>query len=185
MKDPTSSDELERRLAELPEEVPGLDPEAARRFRKARRRIHRHHVAWRDGMPTLDSLFDDDSHRARALAGSLCTELEDVLVAWGSARAKAGRPDAAAREFVRATAEAWRERAVGMARGREWGVEAREVFEGVLDDLVARARARGEAALAGEARADPLPARPWQVRLRRILRVPVVLIRRFLRPDTR
>lgn len=181
-----SERELERHeeeLAAIPAEPTGLDVEGERQFRKARRRIGRHHRGWRAGMPALDTLFDDEAHRARALAGSLCTELEDLLITWGRLRSAAGRPDAEAERFVDRTARQWQERAREFVGPMGWqGAAAEEVYLGFVADLSERARKRGRAALRD--RAEQVRAKPGRLTLllRRLARGPLLALRRFFRP---
>jgi hypothetical protein len=176
-------EELEARLAAIPAEGPGLDAAGARSFRKARARIGRHHQAWRAGMPGLDSMFDNDAHRARALAGSLCTELEDVLIAWSRLRAALGDPGEAARRFVDDAAERWRVTARGFVDAIAWDAEGREAFAELVDALVTRAHERGLAALRGDGRPAAAPPSRLALGLRRLVRLPVLATRRFFRPD--
>lgn len=174
---------LEDALAPLPGRGPGLDDEAAAGFERARRRIHRHHQAWRDGMPALDTLFDDDRHRARALAGNLCTQLEDLLVAWGQARAACGPPDESAHAFLEAAVAEWRIAARRLGAAHDWSGPARDTFDGFLRELSERSLERGRAALTDDLDPRGLPPARWQRVMRRLLRGPVVALRRFLRPD--
>lgn len=172
----------EQELAAIPATPTGLDPGSEERFRKARRRLGRHHRGWRAGMPTLDTLFDDDAHRARALAGSLCTELEDLLITWGRLRSEKGAPDDDAARFVDETAERWQHQAGAFAAPMGWDGEAGDVFRACVADLVDRARTRGHTALRGDVGpvADP-PGRAMLL-LRRIVRPPMLALRRFFRP---
>lgn len=172
---------LQERLEELPGEGPGLGPDAAEEFSRKRRRIHRHHVTWRDGLPTMETLFDDASHRAKALAGNLGTELEDVLTSWARIRARAGAPDRAAERFIDRTAERWIERTGEFPGAAGWSEEPAEVFEEFLDDLAERARRRGREALrSGPER--PTSRSRLKALFEAVLRGPVKAVRRFFRP---
>lgn len=174
---------LEARLAALIAEGPGLDPERAGAYRRACARIRRHHGAWRAGMPALEGLFDDDAHRARALAGSLCTELEDVLVAWARLRAETGEADAPAREFVDRCADRWRAEVQAFAGACRWDEPGRRAFTELVDTLAARARDRGLAALRGGGPGRPAAPSSLALGLRRMARGPLLALRRFFRPE--
>lgn len=180
-----AGDELERReegLAAIPVGATGLSADREREFRRARRRIGRHHRGWRAGMPTLETLFDDEAHRARALAGSVCTELEDVLITWGRLRAADGAVDDDAARFVDRTAARWREQALDLADPMGWEGASLDVYRGFIDDLAERARVRGRAALRGDA--APVREPPGRLRLlvRRLVRKPLLAARRLFRP---
>lgn len=164
---------IEECLAQLPSD-PGLPDELTVEFRRRRARIHQRHNEWRRGMPAIDELFDDDAHRAKALAGSLSTELERTLELRGE---MAPSPDSSSGWPGQFAAE-WCERATQVARCWGWDAEANEMFDLVLQDLSSQAVRRAEA---GE---RPLSARP-EVHISRLRRLGIMGMRtvgRFFRP---
>ncbi len=164
---------VEDELSRLPT-VPDLDPAQESVFRRRRARIHQRYNEWRRGMPAIDGLFDGDEQRAKALAGSLATELERTLELYGELTSAL---DPAPDWPHRMTAE-WCPVARRLADGWAWSDEANAVFEAVLEDLSAQAVGRAEA---GE---RPLAHRS-QVQVSGIRRLGIMtarMVMRFFRP---
>lgn len=167
------TDSFEGRLALLPS-VPDLGEASINEFRRRRARIHQRHNEWRRGMPAIDDLFDNDEHRAKALAGSLATELERTLELLGEMGAGRGAAPDWAGEF----AAEWRATAGQLAGCWKWGDEANAMFELVLGDLSEQAVGRAEAGK------RPRSERS-EVRVSRIRRFGIIsalTIKRFFRP---
>jgi hypothetical protein len=171
-------EEIEEHLATLPLRV-DLASAELEMFRSRRARIHQRYNEWRRGMPGLDELFEDDNHRAKALAGSLATELDRTLELYGGMADAAGQSATGA--WAAEWAHDWVESAEGLAEAWHWGPEARSMFSVVLEDLSEQAVARAEA---GE---RPRSARP-EVRVSRSRRLAIMLgrlVERFFRPAPR
>ena len=130
---------LEDRLALLPS-APELGEELTGEFWRRRARIHQRHNEWRRGMPAIDGLFDGDAHRAKALAGSLATELERTLELRGEMAVSTESSPNWPGEF----AAEWCALAGQLARCWAWDEEANEMFDLVLQDLSAQAVGRAE-----------------------------------------
>jgi len=125
-------------------------------------------------MPAIDGLFDNDEHRAKALAGSLATELERTLELYGEMAGGLGSSSDWPAEF----AAEWRAMAGQLARCWNWGDAANAMFELVLEDLSAQAVRRAEA---GE---RPRSARS-EVHVSRLRRLGIMgarTVKRFFRP---
>ena len=177
------AERLESAVAALPAEPPGLSPESTVRFRQARARVGRHHGQWRESLPSMLEMFDDDAHQAKALAGNLATELGGVLrtgvgIALGPGGGARSKEIAA---WVEESAVEWR-RVVGEALGLpEWESEPRDVFEAFLDELTDRGRdASHNLISAGRTSARELPVVVAATGLLTRLLRPLV---RLFRPD--
>jgi hypothetical protein len=173
--DAAALEAVEDRLALLPTEH-GLGPELENEFRRRRARVHQRYNEWRRGMPGLDELFLDDEHRAKALAGSLATELARVLELQGAMAAAAGIaiPD----DWPRACAAEWLSTAGEVADCWPWDAAARNMFRLVIDEISAQAVAQAEV---GE---RPRSAR-GEVHISRLRRWVIMsgrLVGRFFRP---
>lgn len=175
MPDPdlAALDDIESRLADVPTS-PELGAASVDEFRRRRARIHQRYNEWRRGMPSLDGLFDDDEHRAKALAGSLATELERTLELYGELATPVETPA----RWPEVVAAEWRTLARELARCWQWGEEASTMFDLVLDDLSAQAVRR---AVAGE-RPRAERAEVHVSRLRRLRIVAARTVMRFFRP---
>ncbi len=126
-------------------------------------------------MPALDDLFENDEHRAKALAGSLATELDRVFEAHGDLTEDASVGSA----WPRVWAEAWQQEARGYIAAWNWEAESAEMFELVLSDLCGQSVERAEQ---GD---RPRAARP-EVELSAVQRMAMRagrLARRFFRPQ--
>ncbi len=171
--------EVEAALARLPDPS-ALRPEARERFVRKRQEIHRRYRAWRLSMPSLDTLFDDDRHRAKALAGNLATELEAALMAWVRALQEDEADLPGSQRRLAKQVAAWRSVARPVGRGPGWDAEAVGVFDSFLDELSARAQRRAQTALASP------PTAPSS-RVGGVLGVlgagVVTVLRRVFRPD--
>lgn len=172
--DSVEIDSIEDRLALLPS-VPDLAEASTDEFRRRRARIHQRHNEWRRGMPAIDDLFDNDPHRAKALAGSLATELERTLELLGEMGAGRG----AVPDWASEVAAEWRATAGQLARCWQWGDEANVMFALVLGDLSDQAVARAEA---GE-RPRSERSEVHVSRLRRFGIISALTIKRFFRPS--
>ena len=73
------TDRLQSRIDAALTPPTGLDERQLQLWMRMRSQVGRRHAAWRTGMPAIGELFDDEAHRAKALAGNLATELGDVL----------------------------------------------------------------------------------------------------------
>ena len=171
--DAAALEEIEVRLSLLPG-PPGPGAEWADEFRRRRARIHQRYNEWRRGMPAIDDLFDDDEQRAKALAGSLATELERTLELIGEMETEIDPgPDWAAE-----LAAEWNTEAARLAACWGWGEQANAMFALVLIDLSAGAVRRAEA---GE---RPRSERK-EVQVSRLRRLGIMAARslgRFFRP---
>jgi len=125
-------------------------------------------------MPAIDELFENDEHRAKALAGSLATELDRTLELHGEL-AFGLEPSS---EWPREFAAEWYALAGELAACWGWGAEATAMFELVLEDLSAQAVRRAEA---GE-RPRSERAEVHVSRIRRLGIVGVRTVKRFFRP---
>lgn len=135
---PTDPEEL---LAQLPTDV-GLDAATAAGFVAQRRRIHLHHRQWRSNMPAIDELFEDDDHRAKALAANLATQLEQVGMAWADACTAAPRRSVHSREMrhrIEDLAERWRVVTLLFRDQQGWDEPVLATFDDFFDRLVQRA----------------------------------------------
>lgn len=169
---------IETMLEKFPEDVV-LDAARLPEFRRRRARIHQRYNEWRRGMPTLEELFDGDEHRAKALAGSLATELERVFELYGEMSEATSTPAEGHRAtWPAAWAADWRKVTVGMVDAWGWDADAARIFEAFLDDLTASATRR---AVAGE---RPRSARP-EISVSRSRRLAIMAfrrVRRFFKP---
>jgi len=164
---------IEARLSLLPSALE-LGDALGDEFRRRRARIHERHSEWRRGMPAIDNLFDNDEHRAKALAGSLATELERTLELYGELTAETDPSPDWPREF----AAEWGAVADRLACCWGWGDAANAMFDSVHDDLSAQAVRRAET---GE---RPRAERA-EVHISRIRRLGIMALRavgRFFRP---
>ncbi len=117
-------------------------------------------------MGSLGPLFDDEAHRAKALAGNLATELSQILEVWTRLRIR--RPPAA-RELQPLLA--WLEdlSARWQLEGRRylavegWDGQAAEVFDGFLEEICARAISRAAERLQSAEPVRNRDARRWQL----------------------
>ncbi len=171
--DSVETDRIEDRLSLLPS-APDLGEMSIDEFRRRRARIHQRHNEWRRGMPAIDDLFDNDEHRAKALAGSLATELERTLELLGEMRA--GRSEAP--DWPGEFATEWRVTAGQLARCWQWGDEANAMFELVLGDLSDQAVGRAEAGERPRSKRSEVQVS----RLRRFGIISALTIKRFFRP---
>lgn len=124
---------------------PGLSGDSGTRFERRRAEIHRHHGQWRTNLPAMDNLFDDDSHRAKALAANLATELEQTMVAWVRVCEKVPGQRLGVSETRRRLdflAQQWATVATRFRDAEGWGQEACSTFDAFLQELLLRARTR-------------------------------------------
>jgi hypothetical protein len=126
----------------------------------------------------MEALFDDHVHRAKALAGNLATELGDVLR--GTARiapsAIVDRDEPT--EWLVVSCRLWRTELRGEDLVGEHGAEAAEMFDAMLEQLIAREHDRAvDEAL--RSRSEQSRASGWIPRLIDRLAAP---LRRFFRP---
>ena len=171
--DSAALDRIEDSLSLLPNSLE-LGDALVEEFRRRRARIHQRHNEWRRGMPTIDDLFDNDEHRAKALAGSLATEFERTLVLHGEMAAEFVPSPEWPGEF----AVEWSAMACRLAECWAWGTEANVMFELVLEDLSAQAVRRAKR---GE---RPRSARS-EVHISRLRRLGIMgarTLKRFFRP---
>lgn len=139
-----ADEDRERLLLELAWD-PGLTGDSERRFARRRAEIHRHHGQWRINLPAMDNLFDDDSHRAKALAANLATELEQTMTAWVRVCAEAPGQrlsGAETRRRLDLLAQQWVTVATRFRDAEAWGEEACSSFDDFLQELLVRARGR-------------------------------------------
>ncbi len=171
--DSVARESIEDRLSRLPSSVE-LGDELATEFRRRRARIHQRHNEWRRGMPAIDELFDNDEHRAKALAGSLATEFERILELHGE-MAREVEPSL---EWPGAFAAEWCQLARHLAECWAWDAEANAMFELVLDDLSAQAVRRAQVG-------DRPRAKRAEAQMSRFRRLGIMGVRtvgRFFRP---
>lgn len=136
------AEQLETRLRAIPAHS-GLVGEQEEQFRRLRQRIGQRQGDWRRSMGSLGSLFDDDAHCAKALAGNLATELTEILKVWARIRSEGGPPRRRELQplltWIGDVAAQWRAEARGYVALEGWTGEAVDVFDGFLDELSARA----------------------------------------------
>lgn len=157
----------------------GLGDGALREWLAMRDRAARRHDHWRRSLPAIEPLFDDEVHRARALAGNLATELGDVLRGTARIAPSAILDGEAAAEWLVASCRSWQVSLRGVEIVGSDDPEAVEFFDAMLAQLVERERDRAlEVARDRVAAAAPEPSV-----LRRFLRIVAVPLRRFFRPS--
>lgn len=167
-----------QQLEGLIEPPPDLDAARLTEWRTMRRLAHRRHARWRASVPAIESLFDDASHRAKALAGNLATELGDVLRGTARIAPEAVVDGTAPAEWLVASCRDWKHALRGGELVQEAGPHAVELFDAMLEQLVDRERDRA----IEEARRQVPGGGGQEGRLRRIVQRLLRPVARFFRP---
>ncbi len=156
---PEDAEQLEAVLRAIPDDS-GLEGDEQEQFRRLRRRIGQRQADWRRSMGSLGPLFDDEAHRAKALAGNLATELSQVLEVWARLQSEHRRPTARdlppLLAWVAEVSARWQLEATRYIALEGWDHEAAEVFNGFLGEICERSVDRASQRLRD---ADPVRVR--------------------------